>query len=145
MPGRRSPGAAGFTLVEVVVVLALLAAIAAMAVPFLAKSIPRTALRAAAAELRAALGAARSDAIAAGRTVVFRADHQAGYWIGERYHPLKTAGDVAAEQRVAVAGNGQISFFSWGGSSGGRVWIEDSAGRRELAVDAATGRAFEQP
>src|SRR5437016_2930186 len=100
-----------------------------MAMPFLGNSLPRTALRATAVELRAALNAARSDAIAAGRPVVFRGGRGAGYWVDQRYHRLATSSDPAMRLRVIAAGTGQLSFFPWGGSSGGSVRIEDRYGR----------------
>src|SRR5436309_74853 len=102
-----------------------------MAVPFLGNAIPRTASRATAAELRAALAAARSDAIAAGRTVVFRGARDTGYWIDDRYHRLATSSDPSMRLRV-IAGAGQLSFFPWGGS-----WRRD---RAEAGVAGAGGR-----
>jgi general secretion pathway protein H len=139
--GRTS---AGFTLIELLVVLVLLAVLAAMVMPWLAGSVPRNALRVAGVELRAALAAARSDAIAAGRTVVFRSDQNGGYWVDAQHHQIATASDPALRLRI-TAGGGQLAFFPWGGSSGGRVRIEDRHGRADLIIDAATGRAVLQP
>ena len=145
MPDERDRASAGFTLIELVVLLSILAVIAAMAVPFLGNSIPRTTLRATAAEIRAALGTARSEAIAQGRTIVFRGDRYAGYWVDNRYHRLATTADPGVRLRVAAGGGGQLSFFAWGGSSGGRVRIEAPYGRRDIAVDAVSGRAVLRP
>ena len=144
--GRHENGRAsgGFTLIELLVVIAVLAVMAGMAIPFLGNSIPRAALGAAAAETRGALRGAGSQAIAEGRTIVFRGDPAAGYWVGRQYHRLAAAGDPAIRLHIAVAGAGRVSFFPWGGSSGGRVWIESTSGRREIAVDAVTGRAVLQ-
>jgi general secretion pathway protein H len=142
-PDRRRSG--GFTLVEVLVVLALLAAVAAMVVPFLGRTMPHTALRATAIEVRTALAGARLQAVAEGRTIVFRGARRAGYWLDHRFRPLSTTDDPAIRLRVAAAGGGQLSFYSWGGSSGGRVRVESPAGRRDIAVDAATGHARLSP
>jgi general secretion pathway protein H len=133
---------AGFTLVEVVVVLAILGLMLGLAMPFLGKSVGDMAQRAAVAELRVALQAADAEAIGEGHTVVFRIDPNGGYWIDRRYSRLAGA---AARLRLAVAGTGRISFYPWGGSSGGRMWIEGPQGRREIAVDAVTGRAVISP
>jgi Tfp pilus assembly protein FimT len=65
------------------VVLAILALMVGMTVPLLGNSIPRTAVGAAAAEIRAALRGASSQAIAEGRTVVFAATSaRATGWTG---------------------------------------------------------------
>ena len=141
--GRNEHGRTndGFTLIELLVVIAILALMVGMAMPLLGNSIPRTALSTAAAEIRAALHKAGSEAITEGRTIVFRGDPDAGYWVDRHYHFLTAARDPAIRLRVAVAGGGRVSFFAWGGSSGGRVWIESLYGRREIAVDAVTGHA----
>jgi general secretion pathway protein H len=120
----------GFTLIELLIVIALLALAVGIVIPPLGRLIPRGALGAAAAEIRATLRGAGSTAIAEGRTVIFRGDPGGGYWVGERFRPLPTV-------RVA----GLVAFYPWGGSSGGRVWIDGPEGRRELAVDALTGHA----
>jgi general secretion pathway protein H len=136
--GRPSDG---FTLIELLVVIAILALMAGLTVPFLGNSLSSGALAAAAAEIRGALRNAGSQAIAEGRTVVFRGDQAAGYWLDRRHHRLNLAANDAARLRVAVVGAGRVSFFPWGGSSGGRVWVEGPQGRREIAVDTVTGRA----
>jgi prepilin-type N-terminal cleavage/methylation domain-containing protein len=131
----------GFTLVELLVVLAILALMVGMTMPLLGNSVPRAAVGAAAAEIRAALRGAGSQAIAEGRTVVFRGDPGAGYWVDRRHHALTTTRASGIPVRVAVAGAGRVSFFAWGGSSGGLVWVESPDGRHEIAVDAVTGHA----
>lgn len=141
MPSRPDQKRGGFTLIELLVVLAILALMVGMTMPFLGGSIPRAGLGAAAAEIRAALRRAGSDSIAEGRTVVFRGDPQSGYWLDRQYHRLTATRDAANPLRVAVAGTARVSFFAWGGSSGGRVWVEGPSGRRAIDVDPVTGRA----
>ncbi len=137
-PDRRLGESAGFTLVEILAVLAILALAVGVAMPLLGHSQDSWAQRAATAELRVVLQGAASDAVTQGRSVVFRADSDGGYWLDGRHLRL---GDAAAPRRLSVGGSGQISFYPWGGSSGGRIWIEGPQGRREIAIDAVTGRA----
>ena len=136
---RREPWhAPGFTLVEILVVLVILGLVAGIAMPLLGRSLAGTGQRAAVTELRIALQAAGTEAVAQGRTVVFRTD-PGGYWIGARHFRLTDA--AHGRLRVGIAGAGWISFYPWGGSSGGRVQIDGADGRRELAVDVVSGRA----
>ncbi len=137
----RPASSGGFTLIEILVVLTILALTVGLAVPFLAGSIAGTAQRTAAAELRVALRGASFDAIEQGRTVVFRLDPGGGYWVDRRFHRLSLAANPASRLRVTLAGAGRISFYPWGGSSGGLLRIEGPQGHREIAVDAVTGRA----
>ncbi len=144
MPDNRAqPG--GFTLIELAIVLTILGLLLAMTVPFLAGSSRSAALPAAADEIRAALRAARSAAIAEGRQVAFRADAAGGYWLDRQHYPLAAAAGPAARLRVAVAGGAAIAFYPSGGSSGGRIRIGAAGGWRDIDVDAVTGRAVLRP
>ncbi|HEX3954185.1 MAG TPA: GspH/FimT family pseudopilin [Stellaceae bacterium] len=141
-PSRRLARSGGFTLIEIMVVLAILALTLGLVMPYLGSSLSGTAQRAAIAELRVALRGAGDTAITQGRTVSFRADPGGGYWIDRRYYRLAGA---ATHLRLAVAGGGQIAFYPWGGSSGGHIWIDTAQQRRDIAVDAVTGRATFSP
>jgi general secretion pathway protein H len=144
-PDKRRRADAGFTLIELLVVLAIIALAVGLLMPVLGNSLRGAALQGATGEICAALRAAGSAAIAEGRISVFRGDDAGGgYWIDRRFHRLAAAGS-AGPVRVAVAGVGQVSFYPWGGSSGGRVWIEGGRGRQGIAVDAVTGRALPYP
>lgn len=138
----RDRRAAGFTLIELVVVLAIIGLMLGLTLPLIGRSIPGAALDAAAREIRIALRDARISAIGEGHAVTFRADPAGGYWLGRDYRPLAAAAETHAGLRVAGA---PIVFFASGGSSGGRIVIGGSAGKRELAVDPVTGRAYALP
>lgn len=127
----------GFTLLELVIVLAIIGMTLAMAVPLLGRHTP--ALEAAAGELRGVFRDARVTAIAEGRAVAFQGDPNGGYWLDDRHRRLDVAAEVPGGLRVATAA--PIAFFPSGGSSGGRVFVDGANGRRELAVDPVTGRA----
>jgi general secretion pathway protein H len=133
----------GFTLIELVVVLAIIGLSLAIAIPLLARQVSGPALNAASGEIRAALREARSTAIAEDRSVVFRGDPGGGFWLDRQHFTLPVMSG-AQPLRVATAGGAQISFFPSGGSSGGRVMLTSGSAQRQIAVDALTGRVAEQ-
>jgi general secretion pathway protein H len=130
----------GFTLVELLVVLAIIGMTLAIAVPFFAGHVTGASLNAATVEISAALRGARSTAIAQDRAVVFQGDGGGGYWLDRNHFPLPLM-NGATPLRVAVEGGTQISFYPSGGSSGGRILVSSGNGQHEIAVDALTGRA----
>jgi general secretion pathway protein H len=131
---------AGFTLVELLVVLAIAGMAMAVAVPLLARHLAGPAFNAASGEIRAVLRAARSTAMVEDRPVVFRGDPAGGYWLDRRHFTLPAV-DGGHLLRVAVEGGAQIAFYPSGGSSGGRIVVFDDTTRRDIAIDALTGRA----
>lgn len=139
-PGRDNRG---FTLIEMIVVLAIIAVAIGLVMPLLGRSGSRAALTAAAGLIRAAMTEARATAIAEDRAVVFRGDPNGGYWVDGRHHPLGSA--TGSEMRIRTTGSALIAFFPSGGSSGGRVLVQGPNSRREIAVDAVTGRALALP
>ena len=139
MTSRRD---AGFTLVELLVVLAIVGMALAVAVPLLARHVTGASLNAASSEIRAALRGARSTAIAEDRPVIFRGDPGGGYWLDRQHFTLPLMNGTQP-LRVAVQGGVQISFYPSGGSSGGRIRVLSGSAQREIAVDMLTGRADE--
>lgn len=130
----------GFTLVELVVALAVIGLILGLVLPLLGRRSPGAALAGASIEIRSVLSEARITAIAQDRPVSFAGDPLGGYRLDGRRYRL-AGGRAETAVRVAVAGGRPIAFFPSGGSSGGRVILAAGAARRALAVDALTGRA----
>ncbi len=131
---RREPRA-GFTLVELLIVLAIMGLVAALAFPRLVGRAPGSTLGAVAEELRAALATARSAAISQDREIMVGGG-VGSYRVDGARHVLPSAAGV----RIDVRGGG-IAFFPSGGSSGGRIVLRGGGRTAELDVEALTGRA----
>lgn len=149
MPADRArPEArqAGFTLVELLAVLVVLALVAGLAATQLGTRHGGAALEAAAHELASRCRAARAAAIrqAASRTVVIDMANRVVTG-GVDMPPLRIADTIgitsetsAAEQQGGkVAG---IRFFANGASTGGKVRLETGRQAYEVRVNWLTGR-----
>ena len=129
---------AAFTLLELLVVLAIAAGLAALVAPQLARFASLVELKAAARETAAALRGARGRAIASGRETALA--------LGTRLprHPGIALELVVAHSEVLGAGTGASRFYPDGSSSGGRVrlTLEGHGGSEAQVVDVdwLTGR-----
>lgn len=146
MPKGQMPwGNAGFTLIEILVTLAILSLALGLIVGYKPPWSSTIGLRAAAAQIAAGLREARSEAIAQNRRTSFDIDlSQHRFQVGSG--PIKRLpGEmdlalltVRGERRNAHIGG--IQFNPDGSSTGGRISVGD--GRRTIAVgvDWLTGR-----
>lgn len=163
----RSSCAAGFTLLELLVVLALIAALAGLALPRLTPDRLRPDARQASWEIAAALRATRGAAIAGNfpyrfdldlsrrsyRAVITEARMPPG---GDAYttdNERSAGGDTVTEVlpetlslRITTVATkstretASIRFFPDGSSSGGRIEVAGPGGQFEIRVDWLTGR-----
>jgi len=120
----RARAATGFTLVELMLVLAVAAVVLALAAPDLRDLVRRQQLKAASADLLAAVGLARAQALARGQTVIVLARDAAegggdGWAAGWRVFADRDgdgrpgAGDpIIAEHGPLAAGTRSASAFS---------------------------------
>lgn len=133
----------GFSLVELVVALAIVALALGLVLANLTPGRHAAGLRAAATEIRAALRAAHSAAITGNREIRFAIDPSGRSYIlaGQRY-AFRLAGFGTGE--LAAEGDG-IVFYPTGGSSGGRIVLRSGSASRILEIDPATGRADDVP
>jgi general secretion pathway protein H len=139
---HRDP-TAGFTLIELVVVLAILGLVLAVLMPNLGGSRDTVELRAAATEIRALLRSARSAAIATNHEVLFTVDDAGhGYTLDGGAAKFRTGGFAERRLRVEPA---RIAFFATGGSSGGRLVIRGRLGEQVIAIDGVTGQVALAP
>lgn len=137
---------AGVTLLEMLVVLAIMALVAALVVPTLGSGVSSAELKGAARQVAAGLRLARSEAVATRRETslvldlerrAFHVDRDAREHALPRDVELKlfTAQSDLVSDRV-----GAIRFYPDGGSNGGRVTIASGERKYEVDVDWLTGR-----
>lgn len=123
--GRRPP-MRGVSLLEMLLVIALIAAAGVLAASVLGGGIDGLRLRSSGKQLAAELRQVRTRAIASGKPQQFDIDPRTGQWSSTLGH----RGTVPAQLRLAFTGarelqprpgRGAIRFFADGASSGGRI------------------------
>jgi general secretion pathway protein H len=137
---------AGFTLLELMAVLALMALMMGLVLPSMVRSWEREKTRATVREVTATLRTARSEAITRGVKVRLFLDLTTG-----RYR-LEGSAREGALTGVSLSGaslvwqnpeksQGYIAFFGDGSSSGGKLALVEPTGRRYLLeVEPITGK-----
>lgn len=135
----------GFTLIEVIVTLAVLGLALVVVTGYKPPWSSRLGVKGAAAELAAGLRLARSEAIARNRPVAFSIDVTGHlYRVDARPERHLSAGvslellTIAGENRGP--GIGDIRFHPDGSSTGGRITLADGERRMAVGVDWLTGR-----
>lgn len=116
----------GFSLLELLLVVALIAATGLMAAGVLTGGFDRMALRGSAQEVAAQLRFARAHAIATGSPQRFTIDPSSRAWEGAKGRAGTLPREIgiqvtSARELQPAAGVGAIMFFHDGASSGGRV------------------------
>ena len=125
-------GARGFTLLELILVLALIAFASLLAAAALSGGFDGMRLRAAAKEVAAQLRFTRTQALATGEPQRFTIDPAAHRWTA----PKQLALDFVGAREVQPSpGEGAIVFFPDGASTGGRIrlQLDDAAWQVEVA------------
>ena len=137
---------AGVTLLELLIVIALMAIIAALVVPMFGGPVSTSELRATARQLAAGLRLARSAAVSERRETFlvvdvagkrFKVDREA------REHALPSKVDLklfTAQNDLVSENVGSIRFYPDGGSNGGRITVASGARKFDVDVDWLTGR-----
>lgn len=145
-PRRRLRQQSGFTLVELLVVLTLIALIATLATPMIQRSIPGAQLQTSAERLRSELRLARSIAIRDNRQAWLLVDVEAGtYQRGENTRvqtipPAIQLTLLTAQREQIDEYRGRIRFFPDGTSTGGSVTLAGETQAVEVAIDWFDGR-----
>lgn len=135
---------AGFTLLEMLVVLALIAAASVLAMAAFGDGLRGARLQAAAKEVAAQLRFTRARAIASGVPQEFVIDPGARTWRAPngRHGRLPDTGEVVftgARDLQPTAGEGAVRFFPDGAATGGRVRLAANGGGWDVDVAWLTG------
>ena len=131
--------AQGFTLVELVVVVLLIAAMTGIGAMVIGSALPGPQLRGAAKELAGQLRFTRAQAIATGREQVFTLDVAGGRWTAADRRSGELPDDIALRVITARGESpaddvAAVRFFPDGAATGGRIVlaIDDAAWRIDV-------------
>ena len=136
-PSRGVP--CGFTLVEMLVILAILTLMASIVFPSLYKTMRRQTFVESARRVEWGLRAARAAAVAGDRAVAFEA------LAGGHGFRFATRDERLPEDVVLVLPARGIRFFADGSAQGGDIALAYGALRARLRVDGTLGRVEHQP
>jgi general secretion pathway protein H len=136
----------GVTLLELLIVLALMALIAGLVIPTFGDGVPTSQLKSSARQLAAGLRVARSEAVAQKREAFLVLDLEGRRFkidSDPREYALPPRVDLklfTAQQDIVNQRTGAIRFYPDGGSNGGRITVAAGARKFEVDVDWLTGR-----
>jgi len=144
--GNSSAAQRGFTLIEVLVVIGVLALVTALVLPLLSGTQAKADVAASARDLAAALRTTRSAAMTHGRSEALIVDTANGaFRVGSSAEPRHVARGVslvlvtATQERIDQQ-TGDIRFFADGSSTGGGIRLVKGNVRDQVLVDWLTGR-----
>ena len=141
-----SLGPDGFTLLELMVVLALLALLMGLVLPGLQRTVKKERDRATLRQLTLVLRLARSQAATTRQRVRVFVNRETGrYWLEGSDRRGVLTGMRLGETRLVWQDpghrQGYIAFYGDGSSSGGKLALEDTTGRHyNLEVEIITGK-----
>lgn len=139
------PPTRGFSLIEVLVVVALFAVATGVLSLTLGGGLKGRQLRAAAQEVASQLNYVRAQALVSGQTQVFTLDTETRRWqaAGKKQGELPKAISVeviTARQEMLTPTAASIRFFPDGSATGGGVTMISGTAQWRVSVDWLTGR-----
>ena len=134
----------GYTLIELLAVLVLVAAIVALGAATISRKLPGQRLQQSAKELAAQLRYTRAQAIATGQPQVFTIDANSREWRAGEKRSGSLSKDISIvatgarneQQRPGVAA---VRFFPEGAATGGRIVLRNGRAAWQLDVQWLTG------
>ena len=146
LASRRATPMRGVTLLEMLVVLAIMGLVAALVLPTFGNGVSTSELRSSARQVAAGLRAARSEAVSQRRETFLVLDLE-----GRRFKVDRDPKEYTLPPRIEIklftaqrdivdARTGSIRFFPDGGSNGGRVTLAAGERKYDVDVDWLTGR-----
>ena len=136
----------GVTLLELLIVIALMAVVAGIVIPMFGGPVPTSELRASARQLAAGLRLARSEAVSERRETFLLVDVAGKRFKVDRdtrVHALPSRIELklfTAQNDLVSDTVGSIRFFPDGGSNGGRITVAAGTRKFDVDVDWLTGR-----
>lgn len=136
----------GFTIIELIVVLVIMVAAAAITGPNLIRGLAGVKLKAAARDVASALRHSRSYAVITARESEFHLDLEKNSYRVSGKKKLYRLSDsvrlklVTAESEITGVEEGVIRFFPDGSSTGGRVTLEADERKHHVDVNWLTGQ-----
>jgi general secretion pathway protein H len=137
--------AAGFTLIEMIMVIAILGLVMLLVTTSGTPTSPATHARAAAEAISGALRSARSDAVARNRSVQFTLDlagrsYRWGDGPAQALTPDLRLALLTSQDELVSASTGRIRFNPDGSSSGGRISVAGGGRIWWVGIDWLSGR-----
>ena len=141
---NRGENQAGFTLIEIMVVLALVALFAVVSLPYATSGENRTRLVSTARVVAARLRAVRAAAIDQNRPFALEIDLTRLEISDSRNVPTEIlpadfAMTITSAQNQTIEGRAIFGFFADGGSTGGRVVLSNGTRSASINVNWLTG------
>jgi general secretion pathway protein H len=140
----------GFTLLEIVLVLALIAIASGLAAAALGGGFDGMRLRSAAKQVASQLRFTRAQALATGEAQRFTIDPAAHRWTAPKQRDGELPRELAvtfvgAREVQPAAGEGAIVFFPDGASTGGRIRLQLHQAAWQVEVAWLTGQVTVAP
>ncbi len=134
----------GFSLLEIIVVVGLIALVMSFAAYTLNRQLPGQQLRSSAKELAAELRFTKSQAMITGEAQTFQINASTREWIGAKNHTGELPDSLeiiatTAKREQPQDGVAAIKFFPDGAATGGRIVLQHDAAKWQVDVKWLTG------